>query len=142
MFNDAARPMRWPCEPFIAGALLLLCGGALAQTHNNPPACWPRDAGGTGTPLVVKAGIGGMAFGWYCPETGAIKTVAGPWSAFVADFDAEARRLMVASDAERVAAWRKYVTRTAPLSPGVAALRDAVVAEVKARHLVPVQSSQ
>lgn len=116
---------------------LVLPAVVLAQTSNTQPACWPRDAGGTGTPVVVKAGIAGMAYGWFCPESHTIKVVAGPWSAFVPTFEAEARKLAAGTDAERAAAWSKYVTRTAPLSSGVAALRDAVVVDVKARYLVP-----
>ncbi len=126
------------CLALLLPLLLLGSGSAAAQTANGLPACWPRDVGGTGTPVVVKAGIGGLAYGWFCPESHSIKVIAGPWSAFAPDFDVQARGLLLATDAERAAAWNKYVTRTAPLSAGVATLRDAVVADVKARHLVPV----
>lgn len=97
------------------------------------PACWPKDAGGTGSPIVLRAGIAGLAYGWYCP-VGKIQSVAGPWSAFIPTFEVEARRLASASDADKQAAWAKYVTRTTALSAGVETLRLSVVADVKARY--------
>lgn len=102
---------------------------------NGLPSCWPAEANGTGSPVVVRAGIAGLAYGWHCPQQRQIQTVAGPWSAYVPNFEVEARRLIAGSDADRQAAWARHVTRTAPLSSGVRSLRDAVAADVRARHV-------
>ncbi len=117
--------------------LFLLClipCVALAQANATPP-CWPQDVGGTGSPIAVRAGIAGMAYAWHCPSAKRIQTVAGPWSAFVPTWEAEARRIQAGTDADRQAAWKKYVTRTAALSAGVQTLRDAVVADVRTRYV-------
>jgi hypothetical protein len=113
-------------------ALLMIPAVASA---NALPACWPAEAAGTGSPIVVRAGIAGLAYGWHCPQQRQIQTVAGPWAAFLPNFEAEGRKLAAGTDAERQAAWAKHVTRTAPLSAGVAVLRDAVAADVKARYV-------
>jgi hypothetical protein len=102
---------------------------------NAAPACWPRDVGGTGSPIAVRTGIAGMAYAWHCPTERRIQMVAGPWSAFLPTWEAEARRLQASSEAEKRAAWARHVTRTAPLSAGVVALRDAAVADVRARYV-------
>lgn len=112
-------------------AFLLLPTLAVANTL---PSCWPAEAQGTGSPIVVRAGIAGLAYAWRCPAAQRIEAVAGPWSAFLPNFEAEARRLAAGTDADRQAGWARYVTRTAPLSAGVLALRDAAVADVRARY--------
>lgn len=109
-------------------AVLLLPGLAFAQ-----PPCWPRDVGGTGSSVAVRTGIAGLAYAWRCPNQPRVFFVAGPWSAFVPTWESEARRLVTATDAEKQAAWAKYVTRTAPLSAGVVALRDAATKDAATR---------
>lgn len=118
----------------VVALLLALPAVALAQVIE-PPPCWPKDAGGTGTPIVVRAGIAGLAYAWHCPVESRLIVVAGPWSAFVPNFEAEARRIAAAPDADKRAAWVKYNTRVAALSDGVVKLKLAAIEDVKARYV-------
>lgn len=118
----------------LAFALIAIPSLVFAQTYPQP-SCWPADAGGTGSPIAVRAGIAGLAYAWHCPAAKQIQTVAGPWSAFVPTFEAEARRIAAGTDADRAAAWKKHVTRTAALSAGVEALRQAAIADVNLRYV-------
>lgn len=116
-------------------ALFVLVPTLAWAQSNALPACWPADAGGTGSPIAMRAGIAGLAYAWHCPAAKQIQTVAGPWSAFVPTFEAEARRIAAGTDADRAAAWKKHVTRTAALSAGVEALRQAAIADVNLRYV-------
>jgi hypothetical protein len=108
-------------------ALLLASAAAYGQAVTEPK-CWPD----TSLPISVERlqspttiGYGeivysaspiGLVWGWTCKASDGLyykNIAAGPWSSFPVDWLYVADTLLRGTDADRVAAWRKYATATA-----------------------------
>ena len=120
--------MRW-----LIALLLLLPAVAASQ-----PACWPSEAGGSGSVAVFKQDSANRALVWLCCDAYQCKYAgfAGPRSAFVSDWLAQAQAARFGTDADRAALWTKYVTAPA-VKTGSMAVNDAARAEVALRHPMP-----
>lgn len=117
-------------------AALLLC----AQVVSAQPSCWPNlslpttlqktsDGPARVGDIVYAASSIGLVWGYACiASDGTMRhiIVGGPWTAFQADWLAVADQLYRGTDADRAAAWSKYVTATtidARLQPDVDAIK-------------------
>lgn len=117
-------------------AALLLC----AQVVSAQPSCWPNlslpttlqktsDGPARVGDIVYAASSIGLVWGYACiASDGTMRhiIVGGPWTAFQADWLAVADQLYRGTDADRAAAWSKYVTATtidARLQPDVDAVK-------------------
>lgn len=122
---------------FIAASL---AGAAQAQ-----PSCWP-----TLTPpnisvarvqgkaplgaIVYSASSAGMAWGWSCraPDGSVVRiVVAGLWSEWAPDWAAIADALHAGTEADRQAAWRRYVNPNYQTPAALVPLIDAVKAALE-----------
>ena len=123
--------MRWLQS--IVALLLLLPFMALAQ-----PACWPSEAGGSGSVAVFKQDGTHRALVWLCCDAYQCRYAgfAGPRSAFASDWLAQGQSARFGADADRAALWARTVTAPT-VKTGAVPVNDAARAEVAQRHPAP-----
>lgn len=106
--------MKTRFSKIVSFTFVAACFSAIPVSGLAQPKQWPKQVGGTGSMAAVKLSFPILCYGWWESDGFSVGSwvVCGDLTKdFIPSWEKEGSRLSVATDADRLEAWKKYTVK-------------------------------